>query len=242
MRSTPTRVFALLSLATVAAVAACSSDSATGPRSSVTTQQAYDVFTTVSQDSSRQASYGDLALSGRLIAALGAPVYDINLGVAGQSEAFHAMALALRSDSAGVPLDSSIVVVGWRGTQANEMFVMDVYSDSGVAGYPEQDFTYVRDGQVYYGSTGVSLSYTAASGSCTPATVSAGDFISFVQAASYGCSGAKFSGGFSGTLAGDIDNLSVSLSLAGLPGSRIGLHANQVTLNRVPARLGRLVF
>lgn len=243
MRRTSTRALAFVAFAALAAVAACSSDSSTGPKSSVTTQQAYDLFTTVSQDTSRQASYGDLVTSGRLVAALGSPVGDVSVSVDGQSETFHAMALALRGDSAGVPLDSSLVVLGWRGDQANEMFLAEAYSDSGSTGYPLNDVTYVRDGQVFYTESGLSLSYAPASGSCTPATVSGDDFVALVQTLSYGCSGAKFSASFSGALTGDITTATVSFALSGFQGAHISLHEDgSVSANRVPARLGRLHF
>lgn len=244
MRRSTTLIRSLLALAMVAAASACGSDSPTAP-STVTTQQAFSIFSTLAADTT--GTNFEIGLAGEIAAALGAAVVDLPLTVNGQSETFHMLAVQARADSSGVPLDSLIIVVGWRGDNATEAFLVSTFSDtagSGRSGYPIGEVNYVKDATLYADAVedgSIALQATPTSGSCTPASVGNDLFMNAIQAERVSCVGATFTGGYSGDLIGDTDDVLLSFSLAGMTGSAVTLDSQQGIFNRAPAPVAQLL-
>lgn len=140
----------LCALATAALIVACSDSTAPGSHG-VTPAQAYATLDSVDHDSARGVegyAWGDL---GMILAAYGSPVTSVTATVNGQAEQFNAVVGEFRFDTAGVPRDSAIVVVAWRGAEAHELILAEMIHDPSQSGtgYQAGIIGYIQGSSAY---------------------------------------------------------------------------------------------
>lgn len=165
----------------------------------------------------------------RAALALGAPLQQATVVVGGVAETFNVVAFAYKARTSMAPAtpDSMVMLAGWRGARADEVFVVNAGSVIGLAGYPLGDVVYERDGLTSTMTAPTGLPITTASvapgsGSCAaflPTRTNA--YLQRYLDTERACQPATIALRVDQTLVGSAGDIRFSLDVTGIRGVRV---------------------